>query len=250
MFPGFLGGYVSLVVRRIDLLFWQGVPIVRGTLLVDAIEFVLNQVAGAYFLDLARSLCCIKAWQSAAAVMQRIAMPLEILGVLVTWFCHRQALWLERGLRFYMAFVCYLRPREEELDICLVACLSHLFRLWTSWLHPRERAIPGKTRLFSDHVALDEFSEKVSAERTLGLVASSMFLRNDPPNFVNNFKAAVGALKLANTGISLYCLRHGKAAFDLVRQLPPHASMSGLEVLRMLPLILSRTQAVPRPPNL
>ena len=59
----------------------------------------LSQVAGAHFLDLAGSLCCIKAWQSAAAVMQRIAMPLEILGVLVTWFCHRQALWLERGLR-------------------------------------------------------------------------------------------------------------------------------------------------------
>ena len=99
MFPGFWGGYVSLAVRRIDLLFWQGVPIARGTLPVDAIEFFLSQVAGAHFLDLARSLCCIKAWQSAAAVMQRIAMPLEILGVLVTWFCHRQALWLERGLR-------------------------------------------------------------------------------------------------------------------------------------------------------
>ena len=133
MFPGFWGGYVSLAVRRIDLLFWQGVPIARGTLPVDAIELFLSQVAGAHFLDLARSLCCIKAWQSAAAVMQRIAMPLEILGVLVTWFCHRQALWLERGLRFYMAFVCYLRPREEELDICLVACLSPAITWpWTS----------------------------------------------------------------------------------------------------------------------
>ena len=40
MFPGFWGGYVSLAVRRIDLLFWQGVPIARGTLPVDAIEFV------------------------------------------------------------------------------------------------------------------------------------------------------------------------------------------------------------------
>ncbi len=89
-----------MAVPRIDLLYWQGVPIARGTLPVDAIEFVLSQVAGAHFLDLACSLCCIKAsWQSVAAVMQRIAMPLEILGVLVTWFCHRQALWLERGLR-------------------------------------------------------------------------------------------------------------------------------------------------------
>ena len=41
MFPGFLGGgNVSLAVGRIDLLFWQGVPIARGTLPVDAIEFV------------------------------------------------------------------------------------------------------------------------------------------------------------------------------------------------------------------
>ena len=29
-----------MAVRRIDLLFWQGVPIARGTLPVDAIEFV------------------------------------------------------------------------------------------------------------------------------------------------------------------------------------------------------------------
>ena len=77
MFPGIWGGYVSLAVRRIDLLFWQGVPIARGTLPVDAIEFVLSQVAGAHFLDLARSLCCIEARQSAAAVVQIIVDGVE-----------------------------------------------------------------------------------------------------------------------------------------------------------------------------
>ena len=47
-----LCGLDEAVVRRIHLLFWQRVPIVRGTLLVDAMEFVLNQVAGAHFWDL------------------------------------------------------------------------------------------------------------------------------------------------------------------------------------------------------
>ncbi len=74
-------------MRTVDLLFWQGVPITRGTLPVDAIELFLSQVAGEHFLDLARSLCCIKARQSAAAASRGPR-------VLVTWFCHHQALGL------------------------------------------------------------------------------------------------------------------------------------------------------------
>ena len=147
------------LVEFLEELFDQDRGVNDGVRVVAATRFFLPNIAKALgHQSLPRAVRALKGWNLASPQLQRMPIPVEVMGAMagVLLCLHKPNM----ALRLFFQFVTYLRPGEcsqikgKHLIPPQKRNSSH-FGQWAVLLNPIEDLIPGKTNIFDASVILD-----------------------------------------------------------------------------------------------
>jgi hypothetical protein len=222
----------NLLVLRLDQLYFSGSSAFEGTHLVAAIKYFITEVSRLGLNGLPRSMRALKGWSLAAPSLQKLPMPLEVMGAILGYMIFMRL--PEMALHIFINFVSYLRPGEcNELTVDQIIppqpVIGTASSSWALLLHPMEQGIPGKTGVFDDTVMLD--SEPWISPFLFALIAGrrpkERVWHHSYDNLLIVFQKALEVMGLLMLGSTMYSLRHGGASFDLLNR-----RRSALEVKR------------------
>ena len=153
-----------------------------------------------------------KGWSLAAPGMQRLPLPIEVLGAVLGVLCSKRLHQL--ALRLFLQFTTYMRPGEcSNLRIKQLVppqmTAGSRFNLFAVLLRPAEDEIPGKTGVFD----LFQLVSNRPPESLLWVDPHSLL--------VDEFMAAQQILNLEHLNSCLYTLRHGGATHDILTRRRP-----------------------------
>ena len=210
-----------VICQRLEELFFNGKSMEEGSHLVAAVKFFLAEVSRLGDSGLPRCMKALKGWGLAAPGLQRLPLPLEVLGAILGIIV---MLGLPQvALRLFLMFITYLRPGESALKVWqLVKPQSEAISsiTWAILLHPVEGGIPGKTNLFDGTILIDQDLWIGSFLLALirGRNGQEELWCHSHDTLIASFKRALLVLNLEFLGATLYSLRHGGASFDLLQK--------------------------------
>ena len=210
-----------VICRRIEELFFNGKSMEEGTHLVAAVKFFLPEVSRLGESGLPRCMKALKGWGLAAPGLQRLPLPLEVLGAILGIIVMLRM--PQVALRLFLMFITYLRPGESALKVWqLVRPQAEAITsiTWAILLHPVEGGVPGKTNLFDGTILIDQ--DLWIGDFLLALIhnrsGQEELWSHSHDTLIALFKRSLMVLGLDFMGATLYSLRHGGASFDLLQK--------------------------------
>ncbi len=137
----------------LDKMFWEGLGLDGASHLIAAITFFATEVSRLGEFSLPRATRALKGWSLAAPPLQRLPLPLEALGLILGLWLLKQP--RDMVIRGFLAFICYLRPRESILQVWQLVRPTLSSQSWALLLNPLESEVPGKTNIFDETVIID-----------------------------------------------------------------------------------------------
>ena len=210
-----------VICQRIEELFFNGKSMEEGTHLVAAVKFFLAEVSRLGESGLPRCMKALKGWGLAAPGLQRLPLPLEVLGAILGIIVMLRL--PQVALRLFLMFITYLRPGESALKVWQLVkpqseAISSL--TWAILLHPVEGGVPGKTNLFDGTILIDQ--DLWIGDFLLALIrgrgGQEELWSHSHDTLIATFKRSLLVLNLEFLGATLYSLRHGGASFDLLQR--------------------------------
>ena len=270
-------GLDHVLIMYLDQMFWEGLGLDGASHLIAAIKFFVTEVSRLGEFSLPRATRALKGWSLAAPALQRLPLPLEALGLILGLWLLKQP--RDMVIRGFLAFICYLRPRESILQVWQLVRPTLSSQSWALLLNPLESEVPGKTNIFDETVIIDHslWISDVLTLLTAGRQPLDPLWSHSHAQFVQAFKDAIVFWKMEWMGATLYSLRHGGASWDLlqkqrsladikkrgrwasdaslrryakesrlqhqVTKIPIHLARWGLEVIARLPKTLNNIEA-------
>lgn len=209
------------LVEYLEFLFSEGMKIDSGIRIHAAMRFFNPALGRPSSGSLARTVKALKGWSHAAPPMQRLPLPIEVLGAIIGLLIQKNL--MEIGIRLLLQFICYLRPGEcSNLTVKQLVPPQHSvgmrFQFWALLLHPVEEGVPGKTNVYDATVLIDtELWLSPFFKKLIEAKGQDDPLWTHPHEMVvNSFRTCVEELGLTQLGTCLYTLRHGGATHDII----------------------------------
>ena len=199
------------LVEYLEFLFSEGMKIDSGIRIHAAMRFFNPALGRPSSGSLARTVKALKGWSHAAPPMQRLPLPIEVLGAIIGLLIQKNL--MEIGIRLLLQFICYLRPGEcSNLTVKQLVppqqSVGMRFQFWALLLHPVEEGVPGKTNVYDATVLIDtELWLSPFFKKLIEAKGQDDPLWTHPHEMVvNSFRTCVEELGLTQLGTCLYTL--------------------------------------------
>ena len=204
------------LVEYLEFLFSEGMKIDSGIRIHAAMRFFNPALGRPSSGSLARTVKALKGWSHAAPPMQRLPLPIEVLGAIIGLLIQKNL--MEIGIRLLLQFICYLRPGEcSNLTVkqLVPPQCGNAVPVLGSASSPSGRGGARQDQCLRCH-SPDRHRAVVEPKLIEAKGQDDPLWTHSHEVVVNSFRTCVEELGLTQLGTCLYTLRHGGATHDII----------------------------------